>query len=507
MHHCSFRLAKLPILHPLTSNFTTWRSLVPVKKAFIGGEWVTGSSRKTFPVYNPSTEALITEVPALTSTEVNAAVSSAAEAQKTWAAKTAGERAFVIRRWADVLRAQTPLLAELITTENGKVDSDARGEIASAIAALEWYAEEAKRTYGCIIPSTSIPNRRLLVNYQPVGVVAMITPWNFPLSMITRKAGAALAAGCSVVLKPADETPLTALAAAFLATTEAGMDGRLLNVVTVPAGPAGAEMVGNIFCSHPLIRQIGFTGSTQVGKKLYTAAAAHMKRATLELGGNAPFIVFESADLPKAVDQLVASKFRCSGQTCICANRILVQESIYDQFVLLLTESVSKLKFGVHQGPLINKTALNKVSKLVESAISEGAVPTIGGKPVSDDRKGFFYPPSVLRNCTPTMACGREEIFGPVAPIISFRTEDEALEIANSTPYGLAGYMFSRDTAQCWRVAEGLQAGLVGVNSGIVSTPEAPFGGVKQSGIGREGGPHALTEFMDVKYVCWADIN
>ncbi|VDL99001.1 unnamed protein product [Schistocephalus solidus] len=427
-------------------------------------------------VYNPSTEALITEVPALTSTEVNAAVSSAAEAQKTWAAKTAGERAFVIRRWADVLRAQTPLLAELITTENGKVDSDARGEIASAVAALEWYAEEAKRTYGCIIPSTSIPNRRLLVNYQPVGVVAIITPWNFPLSMITRKAGAALAAGCSVVLKPADETPLTALAAAFLATTEAGIDGRLLNVVTVPAGPAGAEMVGNIFCI-----------------KLYTAAAAHMKRATLELGGNAPFIVFESADLPKA--------------TCICANRILVQESIYDQFVLLLTESVSKLKFGVHQGPLINKTALNKVSKLVESAISEGAVPTIGGKPVSDDRKGFFYPPSVLRNCTPTMACGREEIFGPVAPIISFRTEDEALEIANSTPYGLAGYMFSRDTAQCWRVAEGLQAGLVGVNSGIVSTPEAPFGGVKQSGIGREGGPHALTEFMDVKYVCWADIN
>ncbi|VDN13124.1 unnamed protein product [Dibothriocephalus latus] len=264
-----------------------------------------------------------------------------------------------------------------------------------------------------------------------------------------------------------------------------------------------------------------------------------MKRATLELGGNAPFIVFESADLTKAVDQVIASKFRCSGQTCICANRIIVQEPIYDQFVLLLTEAVSKLQLGVHQGPLINKAALNKVSclffsilltvtsplasaktisciaadvgvlvsKLVESSISEGAVPTIGGKSLSDGRKGFFYPPSVLRNCTPKMACGREEIFGPVAPVISFRTEEEALEIANSTPYGLAAYMFSRDPAQCWRVSEGLQAGLVGVNSGMVSTPEAPFGGVKQSGIGREGGPHALTEFMDVKYTCWGDIN
>ncbi|VDD77337.1 unnamed protein product [Mesocestoides corti] len=348
----------------------SWSSLVPEKKAFIGGNWVSGSLGKTFPVINPATEQQIAEVPCIFAQEVDCAIEAAAEAQKTWAVATVGTRASVIEGWANSIERNASVLAELITAENGKVDVDARGEIASAVSGLRWYANEARSTCGQIIPSTHVPGRRLLVFHQPVGVVGMITPWNFPLSMFTRKAGAALAAGCSVVLKPAEETPLTALAAVYLASAEAGLDGRLLSVVTAPR--EDADMVGKAFCSHHLIRQIGFTGSTSVGKKLYAAAAANMKRAQLELGGNAPFIVFESADLDLAVSQVIASKFRCSGQTCVCANRILVQDSIYDTFVDMLTTAVSGLVLGEHQGPLINRAALTKVPHLFGAVCPEG---------------------------------------------------------------------------------------------------------------------------------------
>ncbi|KAM3182736.1 hypothetical protein ACTXT7_011726 [Hymenolepis weldensis] len=343
-----------------------WHSLVPEGKALIGGIWRLGSSGQMFPVYNPATEETIAEVPSASSEEdLDTAIVEAAESQKSWAALTAGARARVLELWANSLERNTPLLAQLITAENGKVDADARTEISSAIQGLRWYANEARCTYGKIIPSTNAPGRRLMVVHQPVGV------WNFPLSMLTRKAGAALAAGCSVVLKPSDETPLTALAAAHLATSrEVGLDPRLLSIL--PAAANEAESVGKAFCSHPLVRQIGFTGSTAVGRKLYAQAAAHLKRAQLELGGNAPFIIFESADLDLAVSQVIASKFRCSGQakweqrawlstTCVCANRILVQDTIYDTFVDMLTTAVGGLELGKHQGPLINKASLDKI--------------------------------------------------------------------------------------------------------------------------------------------------
>ncbi|VDM15713.1 unnamed protein product [Hydatigera taeniaeformis] len=484
----------------------SWRSMIPEGKALIGGEWRAGLSGQMFPVHSPAKEEQIGEAPCASSPEdLDASIRAAAEAQPAWAALTVGARARVLEQWALKLEENTSLLAQLITAENGKVDSDARGEISSAVQQLRWYANEARATYGQVISSVNVSGRRLIVVYQPIGVVAMITPWNFPLSMMTRKAGAALAAGCAVVLKPADETPLTALAAAFLATSEAGLDPRLLSILTSPREDADA--VGKVFCSHPLIRLVGFTGSTTVGKRLYAAAAANMKRVQLELGGNAPFIIFESADLDLAVSQLMASKFRCSGQTCVCANRILVQESIHDTFVDMLTTVVGGLELGKHQGPLINKVALNKVASMVEAAEREGAVATIGGKRACVNGRGHFYLPTVLVNVTPNMLCGREEIFGPVAPIIKFSTEDEAVALANSTPSGLAGYMFSRDVGQCWRVAEAMEAGLVGVNAGLVSTPEAPFGGVKHSGIGHEGGPGALKEFMNTKYMCWAGID
>ncbi|KAM7536167.1 hypothetical protein Aperf_G00000090562 [Anoplocephala perfoliata] len=494
-----------PLRRTLSTH--TWRSLVPEGKALIGGTWRAGASGHMFPVFNPATEEKLAEVPSAASPEdLDISLLEAAEAQKAWAALTAGARARVLEHWASSLEKNTPLLAQLITAENGKVDSDARGEVASAIQGLRWYANEALCTYGQIIPSTNVHGRRLMVIHQPVGVVAMITPWNFPLSMLTRKAGAALAAGCSVVLKPSDETPLTALAAAHLATSaDGGLDPRLLSIL--PASADEAEMVGEVFCSHPLVRQVGFTGSTAVGKKLYSQAAAHMKRVQLELGGNAPFIVFESADLDLAVSQLIASRFRCSGQTCVCANRILVQDTIYDTFMDMFTTAVGGLELGKHQGPLINKTALNKVAGLVDAAIKKGAVATIGGKQMTNDHRGYYYPPTVLKNASADMACCREEIFGPVAPIIRFSTEAEAVSLANATPYGLAGYMFSREVGQCWRVAESMECGLVGVNAGLVSTPEAPFGGVKHSGIGREGGPDALKEFMITKYMCWAGLD
>ncbi|CDS35597.1 succinate semialdehyde dehydrogenase [Echinococcus multilocularis] len=496
------------LLTPLRRTLSTraWRSLVPEGKALIGGEWKAGSGSHMFPVFSPAKEEQIAEVPCASSGEdLDASIEAAAEAQPAWAALTVGARARVLEQWASKLEENTPLLAQLITAENGKVDSDARGEISSAIQQLRWYANEARATYGQVIPSTNVPGRRLMVVHQPIGVVAMITPWNFPLSMMTRKVGAALAAGCAVVLKPADETPLTALAAAFLATSEAGLDPRLLSILTSPREDADA--VGKVFCSHPLIRLVGFTGSTNVGKKLYAAAAMHMKRVQLELGGNAPFIIFESADLDLAVSQLIASKFRCSGQTCVCANRILVQESIYETFVDMLTTAVGGLELGKHQGPLINKIALDKVALMVGAAVREGAVAAIGGKRASVDGRGHFYSPTVLINVAPNMSCGREEIFGPVAPIIKFGTEAEAVALANSTPSGLAGYVFSREVGQCWRVAEAMEAGLVGVNAGVVSTPEAPFGGVKHSGIGHEGGPGALKEFMNTKCMCWAGLD
>ncbi|KAA3677559.1 succinate-semialdehyde dehydrogenase [Paragonimus westermani] len=414
-------------------------------------------SGKTFPVLNPANGKLLRTVPSMSSHEVQLAIASAKTNQEAWAKTPANERAGVIRRWADTIRENQEALAQLITAENGKTISDARVEVSASFGALEWYAEEAKRTYGSFVPAIHVTSRRQLIQHQPVGVVGVITPWNFPLAMITRKVGAAIAAGCAVVLKPAEDTPLSALALTQLALTSAQLPAGLLQIIT--ASRDEAEQVGNTLCTNPDVRLIGFTGSTAVGKMLYTKAAAHGKRVLLELGGNAPFLVFQSANLDRAVAGAVACKFRCSGQ----------------------------------------------VHNLVESAKTNGANAVVGGTlpNASKYAEGCFYPATVLADCAPNMVCVDNEIFGPVAPVIRFRSETEAIELANSTPYGLAAYLYTQEIRQAWHVAEQLQFGMIGVNSPRVSSIEMPFGGIKDSGIGREGGQHSLIEFMDVKTISW----
>ena len=464
-------------------------------QAFIDGAWV---GEAAMPVIDKATGEEIARVPAMGAAETNAAIDAAHRAFPAWSKLLAKERAKIIRRWYELIIEHADELALLLTKEQGKPLAEAKGEIIYGAAFVELFAEEAKRVYGETIP-THKADARVVIMKQPIGVVAAITPWNFPSAMITRKVSPALAAGCTVVVKPAEDTPLSALALAELAQ-RAGVPKGVLNVVTakdpVPVGRALTE--------SPLVRMVTFTGSTEVGKILMEQAARTVKRVGMELGGNAPFIVFDDADIDRAVAGAIASKFRNAGQTCVCANRFLVQDGVYEEFAEKLTAAVKKLKVGagteagVTVGPLINKDAVRKVEEHVADAIEHGATAVIGGKP--SKLGGNFYEPTVLTGVTPQMKVAREETFGPVAPLFRFKTEEEAVRMANDTPFGLAAYFFTRDLGRCWRVAEALEYGIVGVNEGITSTEIAPFGGMKESGIGREGSHHGIEEFLETKY-------
>jgi succinate-semialdehyde dehydrogenase/glutarate-semialdehyde dehydrogenase len=473
------------------------KSLLTLLKtqAFIDGAWV-GEPRT--PVIDKATGQEIARVPDLGAEETNAAIAAAHRALPAWSKLLAKERSNIIRRWYELIVENADELALLLTKEQGKPLAEARGEIIYGANFVELFAEEAKRVYGEIIP-THKADARVVVMKQPIGVVGAITPWNFPSAMITRKVSPALAAGCTVVVKPAEDTPLSALALAELAQ-RAGVPKGVLNVVTTQ-NPAP---VGRALTESPLVRMITFTGSTEVGKILMEQSARTVKRVGMELGGNAPFIVFDDADLDRAVAGALASKFRNAGQTCVCANRILVQDGVYDAFAEKLTAAVKALKVGpgvdagVTVGPLINKAALEKVEEHVADAVKHGAKVVIGGKP--SPLGGNFYEPTVLTGVTPKMKVSREETFGPVAPLFRFHTEEEAVHMANDTPFGLAAYFFSRDMGRCWRVAEALEYGIIGVNEGLTSTEIAPFGGWKESGIGREGSHHGIEEFLEMKY-------
>ncbi len=473
-------------------------------QAFVNGRWTAAASGARFAVTNPATGAELARVADLGAAETRAALEAAQAAMGPWAKKTAKERAAVLRRWFELIMANQEDLARLMTAEQGKPLAEARGEVAYGASFVEWFAEEGKRAYGDVIPGHKA-DARIIVIKQPIGVVAAITPWNFPIAMITRKCAPALAAGCSVVVKPAAETPLCALALAELGQ-RAGLPAGIFNVVTTDDAPAvGGEMTAN-----PIVRKLSFTGSTEVGKILMRQCAGTVKKLGLELGGNAPFIVFDDADLDAAVIGAVASKYRNAGQTCVCANRLLVQDSVYDAFAERLKAAVDTFKVGegtgdgVNQGPLINHEAIDKVDRLVQDAVTKGARVLTGGKRHS--LGGTFYEPTILLDANPQMACFREEIFGPVAPLYRFDTEDQAIALANDTEFGLAAYFYGRDIGRVWRVAEGLDYGIVGINEGIISTEVAPFGGVKESGIGREGSKYGLEDFMEIKYLCLGGI-
>lgn len=470
-------------------------------KAFINGEWVAASSGKTFEVVNPANGKVIGSVPDMDAADTEKAVQVAYKAFQSWKETTAKERAALLRRWGELVHENKEELAKLLTSEMGKPLAESVGELNYGAGFLELFAEEAKRVEGDII-QTPIKTRRLLVLKQPIGVSGMITPWNFPNAMITRKAGAAIAAGCTVVLKPAEDTPYSALALCDLAK-QAGIPAGVLNVVT--SSRDNASQVGKVLCKSPLVTKLSFTGSTFVGKLLLEQCASTVKKVSLELGGNAPFIVFPSADVDAAVQGAMGAKFRCSGQTCVCANRIYIHESIYDEFVQKFGATVEKeLKMGdgaapgTTQGPLINKKAVEKIEAQVQDAVSKGAKVVCGGK----SKGGNFFEPTILTGVTDDMRCAKEENFGPIAGVIKFKTEDEVVALANATSSGLAGYFYSRDLGQIWRVAERLETGLVGVNEGVISVPDAPFGGWKESGLGREGGRYGLDEYLEIKYVC-----
>ena len=459
------------------------------ERAFIDGAWSAADSGATVPVHNPATMEAMCSVPNMGASETRRAIDAAAKALPPWAARTAKDRAVVLRRWFDLMLANQEDLAILMTAEQGKPLAESRGEIGYAASFIEWFAEEGKRLYGDIIPG-----------HQPVGVVAAITPWNFPSAMITRKAGPALAAGCTMVLKPATLTPYSALALAGLAE-RAGIPAGVFNVVTGSAAAIGGEMTGN-----PKVRKLTFTGSTDVGKKLMAQCAGTMKKLSLELGGNAPFIVFDDADLDAAVQGAIASKYRNTGQTCVCANRLLVQAGVYDAFAAKLEEAVRKLRVGdglagiTEQGPLIDANAVAKVEEHIADALSKGARVALGGK--RHALGGTFFEPTILTGVTPAMLVAREETFGPIAPLFRFETEAEAIAMANDTEFGLAAYVYTRDLARSWRVTEAIEYGIVGLNTGIISTEVAPFGGVKESGTGREGSKYGILDYTEMKYVC-----
>jgi len=473
-------------------------------QAYIDGKWSDADDGSSFAVINPADCSLIGRVPAMGAAETRRAIEAADGAWPAWKAKTAKERGAILRKWFELVLAAQADLARLMTAEQGKPLAEAMGEVVYGASFLEWFAEEGKRVYGDVIPEPA-PGKRIVVTREPVGVVAAITPWNFPNAMITRKVAPALAVGCTVVVKPAEDTPLSALALAVLAE-RAGLPPGVFNVVTAgdPAA-CGGELTAN-----PIVRKLSFTGSTEIGKLLMKQCADTMKKVSFELGGNAPFIVFEDADLDAAVAGAMASKYRNTGQTCVCANRFLVQDSVYDAFAAKLAAAVAKLKVGpglagdTQQGPLINADAVAKVERHIADAVEKGARIVAGGQ--RHALGGTFFEPTILVEVSTDMLCAREETFGPVAPLFRFHSEDEAVRMANDTEYGLAAYFYSRDFGRVWRVARALEYGIVGINEGIISTEVAPFGGMKQSGTGREGSKYGIEDFLEVKYLCLGGI-
>jgi succinate-semialdehyde dehydrogenase / glutarate-semialdehyde dehydrogenase len=474
-------------------------------QAYVAGAWVDAASHCTFAVTNPADGSEIGRVPAMDAHDTRAAIAAANDALPAWRAKTAKERAAILRRWHDLILENQRDLAVLMTAEQGKPLAEAMGEVAYGAAFAEWFAEEAKRVYGDIIPANA-PGRRILVTKEPIGVVAAITPWNFPIAMITRKCAPALAVGCTVVVKPAEDTPLSALALAELAE-RAGIPAGVFNVVTTD-DPAA---VGGELTANPIVRKLSFTGSTEIGKLLMRECAATMKKVSFELGGNAPFIVFDDADLDAAVAGAMASKYRNTGQTCICANRILVQDGIYAAFAARLATAVTTLTVGpglggeTQQGPLINAQAIAKVEAHIADAVAKGARILAGGR--RHALGGTFFEPTILVDVTADMLCAREETFGPVAPLFRFHDEAEAIRMANDTEFGLAAYFFTRDLGRAWRVSSALEYGIVGINEGIISTEVAPFGGMKESGNGREGSRYGIDDFLEIKYVCMGGLG
>jgi succinate-semialdehyde dehydrogenase/glutarate-semialdehyde dehydrogenase len=468
--------------------------------AYIDGNWMEAEDRARFDVRNPATGEVIASVPDMGQGETRLAIEAANRAWPGWRGHTAKARAVILRRFFELIMKNQEDLAQIITAECGKPIAEARGEVAYGASFVEWFGEEAKRTYGDMIPA-GFNDRRIAVIKQPVGVCAAITPWNFPIAMVTRKLGPALAAGCPMILKPAEDTPLAALALAELAG-RAGVPAGVFSVVTASRG----GKVGNELCANPIVRKLSFTGSTATGKILMKNCADTMKKLSLELGGNAPFIVFDDADLDAAVAGAMASKYRNTGQTCVCANRFLVQDDVYDAFAEKLAAAVGGLKLGdgagedISQGPLINEAGLAKVQDHVDDAVNKGARIVTGGK--ASNLGGTFYEPTVLVDITPDMKLTHEETFGPVSPLFRFSGEEEAIRLANDTEFGLAAYFYSRDVGRCWRVSEALEYGMVGCNEGIVSTEVAPFGGVKESGLGREGSKYGIDEYLELKYIC-----
>ena len=473
-------------------------------QAYINGQWVDADDGATVAVTNPATGATIAEIARVGAAETRRAIEAAGQAMQDWKALPAKTRSQILRRWFELMMDNQEDLAIIMTAEQGKVLAESRGEVAYGAAFMEWFGEQAKRIDGDVIPGPS-PDKRIVCIKQPVGVVAAITPWNFPNAMIARKAGPALAAGCSIVIKPATETPLSAFAMAVLAE-RAGVPDGVLNIVCGASNAIGAELTGN-----PIIRKLSFTGSTPVGKMLQEQCTATLKKTSMELGGNAPFIVFDDADIDAAVTGAMISKYRNSGQTCVCSNRLFVQDAVYDAFVEKLVKATQALvvgdgmQEGVTNGPLVNTGAVNDVDQLVQTSVSQGATVAFGGGP--DPALGeCFYRPTVLTDVTPDMAVFRNEIFGPVAPVVRFSTEAEAIRMANDTEYGLASYFYTRDIGRVWRIAEGLEYGIVGINEGIISNEMAPFGGVKQSGFGREGSKYGIDDYIEIKYMLMGGI-
>lgn len=471
---------------------------------YINGAWVPARTAATIPVDNPATGQILGAVPNCGRGETSEAIAAAAAAFGDWRARTGKERATILHRWFELMMQSQEDLATLMTLEQGKPLSESRGEVAYGAGFIEWFAEEAKRTYGDVIPSHA-RDKRIIVIKEPIGVVGCITPWNFPIAMITRKVGPALAAGCTTIVKPASQTPFCALALAELAE-RAGIPRGVFNVVTGSARDIGGELTSN-----PVVRKISFTGSTEVGKVLMAQCASTVKKLSLELGGNAPFIVFDDADIDRAVEGAIVSKYRNTGQTCVCANRLLVHAPVYDVFARKLADAVGRLKVGsglddgVTQGPLIDDAAVAKVESHIADAVGKGATLVVGGHRAAAG--GRFFEPTVLSGATETMAVAREETFGPVAPLFRFETEADAIRLANATEFGLAAYFYGRDIGRIWRVAEALEYGIVGVNTGLISTEVAPFGGVKESGIGREGSKYGIEDYLTIKYLCLGGID
>ncbi|MDB5411558.1 MAG: gabD [Rhodospirillales bacterium] len=474
------------------------------QQCYVDGAWVDADERGTIAVENPANGERLGIVPRMGAAETRRAIAAAEQALPSWRAKTAKERAVILRRWFELMMANQEDLAQLMTAEQGKPLSESRGEIAYAASFIEWFAEEGKRIYGDTIPAHGA-DKRIIVLKQPIGVCAAITPWNFPAAMITRKAGPALASGCTMVLKPASQTPFSALALCELAE-RAGVPKGVFSCVTGAAGAIGGEMTANSG-----VRKLSFTGSTEIGKLLMAQCAATVKKTSMELGGNAPFVVFDDADLDMAVKGAIASKYRNAGQTCVCANRILVQDRVYDEFAKKLTAAVAAMKVGdgtedgVAIGPLIDGKAIDKVETHIADALAKGARTILGGK--RHVRGGNFFEPTILADVTDKMLIAREETFGPVAPLFRFKSDDDAVRMANDTEFGLAAYFYSRDIGRIFRVAEALEYGIVGINEGIISTEIAPFGGVKESGIGREGSKYGIEDYLEIKYLCLGGID